>query len=141
MATPEENRRTIQQFWDDMYAADWGAFTAHFTDDATYTDSPTPADEFARGPAQILARLRLAVDPLESIGDERGLMVADEHAVVTEHVEVWKWTTGESMRLPFVSVHELRGAKISRWTDYWDMQTLVNAAPQAWFDHVMQGYT
>ena len=139
MATAEENKRTVQT-WDDMYAADWGAFVAHFTADATYTDSPTPQDEFARGPAEILARLRLAVDPLESIGDERALMVADEDAVVTEHVEVWKWATGETMRLPFVSVHELRDGKIARWTDYWDMQTLVNAAPPAWFEHVMQGY-
>jgi len=140
MATPEENRRTIEQFWEDMYAGRWDAFTAHFTDDATYTDAPTPGDEFARGPAEILARLRLAFDPLASMGDERGLMVADGHVVVTEHVEIWKWTTGEEMRLPVASVHELTDGRISRWIDYWDMQTLVNAAPQAWFEHVLQGY-
>ena len=104
MPTPEENRRTIEQFWSDMYGADWPAFTAHFTEDATYTDAPTPDDEFARGPAEILARLRLALDPLESISDDRGLMVADAHSVVTEHVEIWQWATWVTMRLPFVSV-------------------------------------
>lgn len=140
MATPEENRRTVEQFWADMHARRWDAFTAHFTQDATYTDAPTPDDEFARGPAEILARLRLAIDPLESMGDERGQMIADDRAVVTEHVEVWTWTTGEQMRLPIVSIHELSDGRITRRIDYWDMQTLVNTAPQAWFEHVMAGY-
>jgi limonene-1,2-epoxide hydrolase len=42
--------------------------------------------------------------------------------------------------LPFVSVHEMEGGKIRRWFDYWDMQTLMNAAPQWWIEHIMQGY-
>jgi len=140
MTTAAQNRTSINQFWDDMYAGDLEAFVAHFTDDATYTDAATPEDEFASGKTEILARLRLALDPLESISDERGLMVADVDTVVTEHIELWTWSTGEQMRLPFVSIHQLRDGKIFRWSDYWDMQTLVNAAPQAWFEHVMVGY-
>ena len=29
---------------------------------------------------------------------------------------------------------------ITRWWDYWDMGTLMNAAPQWWVEHIMQGY-
>jgi hypothetical protein len=28
-----------------------------------------------------------------------------------------------------------------RWWDYWDLQTLMGAAPAWWVEHIMQGYT
>jgi limonene-1,2-epoxide hydrolase len=37
-------------------------------------------------------------------------------------------------------VHELDGDKITRWWDYWDLSTLMNAAPAAWVEHIMVGY-
>jgi limonene-1,2-epoxide hydrolase len=42
--------------------------------------------------------------------------------------------------LPFVSVMEVRAGKLVRWWDYWDMQTLMSAAPEWWVEHIMQGY-
>ena len=60
--------------------------------------------------------------------------------VMTEHVETWVWPTGETLPLPVLSVHEVRDGTIVRWTDYWDMAALVNAAPAWWFEHVMQGW-
>jgi len=42
----------------------------------------------------------------------------------------WHWHTGEFVVLPFVSVFDLRDGKIARWWDYWDLGTLMNAAPQ-----------
>ena len=68
-------------------------------------------------------------------------MVADGETVMTEHEEIWGWHTGETVTLPFVSVHELRNGKIVRWFDYWDLQTLMSAAPQWWVEHIMVGYT
>ena len=59
---------------------------------------------------------------------------------MTEHVERWTWQTGETVDLPFVSVHQLEGEKVRRWWDYWDMSTLMNAAPAAWVEHIMVGY-
>jgi len=56
--------------------------------------------------------------------------------VVTEHTETWHWHTGEQVTLPFVSVQELRDGSIVRWWDYWDLQTLMNAAPVWWIEHV-----
>ena len=48
--------------------------------------------------------------------------------------------TGEHVALPFVSVMELRDGKITRWWDYFNLPTLLDAAPQWWLDHIAQGY-
>ena len=139
MSDPELNKKTIEQFWADLYRRDFDAVAAHFTDDAHYTD--VCANEVgATGPARIVARLRLGIEPLAAYEHHPKLVVAEGDAVITEHAEEWHWHTGEEVVLPFVSVHELRDGRISRWHDYWDMQTLMNAAPQWWIDHIMQGY-
>ena len=69
-----------------------------------------------------------------------GTMVAEGDMVIHEHSEEWHWGTGELVVLPFVSVFELHDGTITRWWDYWDLGTLMNAAPQWWLDHIMQGY-
>jgi limonene-1,2-epoxide hydrolase len=135
-----DSRSTVEAFWAALYARDWDAITTFFADDAEYTDVPSPADDVARGPAQIVARLRLGLEPISSYEHVPRAMVADGDTVMTEHEEVWGWRTGESVTLPFVSVHVLRDGKIVRWWDYWDMSTLMNAAPQWWVEHIMQGY-
>ena len=138
--SPGENKHVVVQLWRDLYARDFDAVGAHFLDDGEYTDVPSPADDVARGPAKIAARLRLGLGPLERIDHEIRVVVAEGDTVVTEHVEHWHWPTGEHVDLPFVSVHEFRGGRISRWWDYWDMQTLMGAAPEWWVEHIMKGY-
>jgi ketosteroid isomerase-like protein len=69
------------------------------------------------------------------------VIVAESDTVVTEHAEHWEWPTGEAVTLPFVSVQQIRDGKIVRWWDYWDMATLMNAAPAWWVEHIMKGYT
>ena len=136
----EQNRAIVGAFWAALYARDFDAVATFFSVDARYTDMATPPEEFATGPAQIVARLRLGLDRLSGYEHELGLMVAEGDAVVTEHAETWHWPTGESIVLPFVSVQELRGGAIVRWWDYWDLQTLMNAAPAWWIEHVAAGY-
>lgn len=136
----DANKATVARFWEALYARDWDGIADCFTDDATYTDVPSPEDDVAVGPAQIVARLRLGIEPITEYTHHPRLAVADGDAVITEHAEEWHWHTGESVVLPFVSVHELRDGKIQRWWDYWDMQTLMGAAPQWWIEHIMQGY-
>ena len=131
------NREIVEQLWADLYRRDFAAVGAAFADDGEYTDVPTPADDVARGPEQIGARLRLGLEPLESISHDIRLIIADGDVVVTEHVEHWNWPTGETASLPFVSVHEFRDGKIVRWWDYWDLATLMNGAPAWWVDHIM----
>jgi ketosteroid isomerase-like protein len=133
------NRALIERFWEDMGRRDFAAVRTYFTEDAHYTDVPAPEDG-ARGPDAIEARLRLGIEPLERYVPRPGKMVAEGDMVILEHSEEWHWGTGETVVLPFVSVFELRDGLIARWWDYWDLGTLMNAAPQWWIDHIMQGY-
>ena len=139
MSDASANRALIERFWDDMGRRDFAAVRTYFTEDAHYTDVPAPEDG-ARGPDAIEARLRLGIEPLERYVPRPGKMVAEGDMVILEHSEEWHWGTGETVVLPFVSVFELRDELIARWWDYWDLGTLMNAAPQWWIDHIMQGY-
>jgi limonene-1,2-epoxide hydrolase len=136
----DENRGLIAGFWVDLYRQDFVAVGARFDDQGEYTDIVTPADDVARGPAEITARLRLAFDQLSKLFDEPRHLVAGEDVVMTEHVEHREWPTGETMALDVASVHEIRDGKIIRWCDYWDMNVLAAVAPQWWFEHVLQGW-
>src|SRR5688572_30448150 len=123
-ATTEANRALIQQFWKDLYDRDFDKVASYFTDDGHYTDVAAP-EEGAYGPERIAARLRLGLEPLSAYEHHFKSMAADGDLVITEHAEEWHWKTGESVVLPFVSVHELRDGQIVRWHDYWDMTTLM----------------
>jgi limonene-1,2-epoxide hydrolase len=138
--TAEENKETVRSLWEALYERDWDRIAGFFGDDSEYTDVPSPADDVARGPALIVDRLRLGLERLSGYEHQQRLMVADGDTVVTEHAETWHWHTGEQVTLPFVSVQELQDGSILRWWDYWDLQTLMNAAPEWWILHVAQGY-
>jgi len=56
--------------------------------------------------------------------------------VVTEHAEHWRWPSGESVTLPFVSVQHVHDGTITLWRDYWDLQTLMTASPASWQDRL-----
>jgi limonene-1,2-epoxide hydrolase len=139
--TSDQNKEIVRGLWDALYRRDWDAIAGFFDARSEYTDVPSPADDVARGPALIVARLRLGLERISGYEHDLRLMVADGDTVVTEHTETWHWHTGEQVTLPFVSVHELRDGTIVRWWDYWDLQTLMGAAPDWWIEHVAQGYT
>lgn len=132
-----ENRAIVDTLWRRLYEKDFDGVGALFAPDGEYTDVPTPVDDVARGPAQIAARLRIGLEPLATIGHTIRTLVVDGDTAVTEHVEHWGWPTGEHADLPFVSVHELRDGQIVRWWDYWDLGTLMGAAPAWWVEHIM----
>jgi limonene-1,2-epoxide hydrolase len=138
--TAAENKDVVRSFWNALYKRDWGRIGGFFTADSEYTDVPSPPEDVAKGPAEIVARLRLGLEPISAYEHDLRLMVAEGNLVVTEHAETWHWHTGESVTLPFVSVQEFKGRDIIRWWDYWDLQTLMNAAPGWWIEHIMQGY-
>ena len=85
----DDNRRQVEELWRELYERDFDAVGAHFHDDSEFTDVPWLSDDVARGRAQIAARLRLGLEPLERIHHEVRLMVAEGDVVVTEHVEHW----------------------------------------------------
>ena len=137
----DANKQTVRELWETLYRRDWDSIGRFFVEDSEYTDVPSPADDVARGPDQVVARLQLGLGKLSGYEHGLRLMVAEGDTVVTEHAETWRWHTGEEVTLPFVSVHEFRAGTILRWWDYWDLQTLMNAAPAWWVEHIMQGYT
>ncbi len=126
----------VETMWAAMYAGDWSTFRGCFTDDAVYYDVPVGPAAAARGPEHIEARVRLGFDPLERVRDESVTRIADGDVVMTEHVEVWDWPTGEHVELPFVSVQRLRDGKIALWKDYWNQPTLMDAAPEWWHERL-----
>ena len=140
MAPEDANRRLIEQFWQDLYRRDLDKVGSYFAPDGHYRDVPAP-DPGAFGPEQVAARLRLGLLPIEGHAHHIRNLVAQGHVVMTEHDEEWRWHTGESVVLPFVSVHEIQDGKITRWWDYWDMPTLMNAAPAWWIEYIMSGGT
>ena len=136
----ERNRRIVEELWDDLARRDFEAVAARFTDDGHYTDVPAP-EEGAFGPAEIAARLRLGLEPLAGYAPESGTIVAEGHRVITEHEERWTWDDEHTAVLPFVSVMELDDdGRLTRWWDYWDLGTLMGAAPAWWLEHVAAGY-
>ncbi|MSO38064.1 MAG: nuclear transport factor 2 family protein [Acidimicrobiia bacterium] len=139
MTQAEDNKELIKNFWATLGRRDFAAVAAFFAPDGHYTDVPAP-EEGARGPAAIEARLRLGLEPLERYVLNDGPMTAEGDMVITEHTEDWYWSSGEHVTLPFVSVHEIRDGLVIRWWDYWDLGTLMNAAPASWVEHIMVGY-
>ena len=140
MDAAARNRSIVEALWSDLSARDFAAVAARFAADGHYTDVPAP-EEGAFGPAEIEARLRLGLGRLEGYETKDGTIVAEGSMVVTEHSETWIWDAEHRVTLPFVSVMEFDDdGLITRWWDYWDMTTLMNAAPEWWLTHVMTGY-
>ena len=126
----------VQRFWKALYARDWDGIAGFFGPSSVYWDVPTGPSTAAKGPADIVARLQLGLEGLAGYEHFEGPMVSEGRYVVTEHREVWHWTTGETVSLPFTSVMEVEGDVITLWKDYWDYGTLMNAAPAAWHERL-----
>jgi ketosteroid isomerase-like protein len=139
MSRAEENVKLTEQLWAAVESQDPEALSSLFHDDAEYTDAATPDDDVAKGGAEVVLRLGLAFDGVEIFPTSRNV-VANDDAVMVERVEHWTWRTGEHVDLPIASIVEISGGKISRWVDYWDMQTLLGAAPAWWVEQVMKGW-
>jgi limonene-1,2-epoxide hydrolase len=134
------NSRIVEGLWADLSVRDFAAVAARFTEQGHYTDVPAP-EEGAFGPAEIEARLELGIAPLQSYECLAGTLTAQDSRVITEHSETWVWDDEHQVTLPFVSVMDLDDdGRITRWWDYWDMGTIMNAAPEWWVLHVMEGY-
>jgi limonene-1,2-epoxide hydrolase len=124
------------KFWDALYTRDWERIRASFTEDAIYYDVPVGAAAAAKGPKDIEARLRVGIEPLSDFWQHDVTIVATGDVVMTEHIEVWDFPTGERAELPFVSVQQLQDGLISMWKDYWHQPTLMDAAPAWWHERL-----
>ncbi len=140
--TEERNKQIVARYWDALYSHDWEAVGGFFTADANYVDVGTgESGGGAHGPAQIVARLRLGLEPVERHTHEPGLVAAEGSVVATEHLEVWSFHTGEVIRHPFTSIMELDDdGLITRWWDYSNLSNLLDNAPQWWLEHIAAGW-
>lgn len=134
-ATPRDAapREVTAAFWAALYDRDWPRIRSFFGPDSIYYDVPTGPSTAGVGPDGIEARLRLGLGGLAGYEHVPGVVAEGPGGVVvTEHTEVWTWETGETVALPFVSVQHVRDGRIVLWKDYWDLATLMDAAPPAW---------
>ena len=135
------NVELIQAFWAALDARDFDGVGAFMAPDGHYVDVPVKdVDPGAHGPAETAARLRLGIAPLAEYVVHDGPISASGDFVVTEHSETWTWEEGVSVTLPFTSVMEVVDGRVTRWWDYFDLGTLMNAAPAWWTEHISGGY-
>jgi limonene-1,2-epoxide hydrolase len=123
---------TVVGMWQALSRRDWEALKTFLSDDCIYLDMPVGPTAAARGPEDIVKRLKIGIEPLASYVNHDGLLVANGEDVMYEHSETWHWASGESAVLQFATVHKVVDAKITLWKDYWDMGALANHAPPSW---------
>jgi limonene-1,2-epoxide hydrolase len=141
-ATIERNKAIVASYWDTLYSHDWDGVASFFSDDANYVDKGLgEAHGGAHGPAEIVARLRLGLEPIQSHEHLSATFIAEGNTVVTEHGERWVFDDEVTVDHPFTSVMELDDAgKIVRWWDYSNIDRLVSQGPQWWVEHIMAGW-
>jgi len=133
----EANKRVVEQLWECLYRKDFDGVAACMADDGLYEDVPAP-DRGARGPANVVKRLRVGLDPVARFEHELHRVVAEGDSVLVEHTETWHFETGEQLTNRFVTVHEVRDGKIALWRDYWDLNTMMAQAPKWWIERIAQ---
>ena len=120
----EANKAVVRKLWSTLYTRDWDALAELFSEDAFYEDVPTP-DPGARGATNIVTRLRIGLDPIERFEHHEHRIVAEGDSVILEHTEVWHFHTGEVMKIPFVTVHEVKNGKIVAERYYYNPMALM----------------
>ena len=129
------NRKTVEKLWGSLSARDWPALESCLAEDVHYEDVPTE-DPGARGPENVVKRLRIAFDQLTDHEHRIHHVVCEGDVVFLDHTEVWTFKTGEKATNQFATLHEMRDGKVTRWSDYWDVGGFVAQFPQ-WFIEVM----
>ncbi|WP_396898055.1 nuclear transport factor 2 family protein, partial [Mycolicibacterium sp.] len=123
---------TVRGMWQALSDRNWDLLKTYLSEDCIYLDMPVGPAAAARGPDDIVKRLKIGLEPLASYENFSGLLLAKDGDVMYEHHEEWHWVTGESAVLKFVTVHRVEAGKIALWKDYWDMGALANHAPPTW---------
>ena len=124
---------TVLGMWKALSDRDWDQLKTFLSDDCLYVDMPMPAVA-ARGPENIVARLKIGLEPLSSYVNHDGLLLNNGVDVIYEHSETWGWSSGETVRLRFVTVHRVEGDRITLWKHYSDFTTLMSAAPPSYVE-------
>jgi limonene-1,2-epoxide hydrolase len=133
-------RDAVLGLWQALSRRDWDAVKTFLSDDCLYVDMPVPSLS-ARGPDDIVTRLKMGLEPLAGYENHSGLLVCDGPDALYEHSETWTFATGEQGVLRFVTVHKVLDGKVTVWKDYWDMNSLVAFAPPNHFENLANADT
>jgi limonene-1,2-epoxide hydrolase len=125
---------TVLALWQALSGRDWEAVKTFLSADCVYVDMPVGPTLAARGPDDIVKRLKVALEPLADYENHDGVLVSNGSDVMYEHSETWRWTSGETAVLQFVTVHRVDDGKVSLWKDYWDMGSMTAQAPPTWLE-------
>jgi len=128
--------KTVLGMWHALSDRDWEKLKTFIADECIYVDMPVGPAAAARGPEDIVKRLKVGLEPLAGYENHDGVLVTNGVDVMYEHSETWNWVTGESTVLQFVTVHKVRDDKITLWKDYWDFGGLLNNAPADWMEQL-----
>ena len=127
---------TVHGMWKALSERDWDHLKTYLSDDCIYLDMPVGAAAAARGPEDIVKRLKIGLEPLAGYENHDGVLVSNGTDAMYEHSETWTFKTGESGVLRFVTVHKVVDGKITLWKDYWDMNGLTSFAPPTWLEEL-----
>ena len=125
---------TVLALWQALSGRDWEGVKSFLSTDCVYVDMPVGPTLAARGPDDIVKRLKVGLEPLADYENHDGVLVSNGSDVMYEHSETWRWTSGETAVLQFVSVHRIDDGKVSLWKDYWDMGSMTAQAPSTWLE-------
>jgi len=126
--------KTVLGLWQALSSRDWEAVKTFLAADCIYVDIPLGPTLAARGPDDIVKRLKVALEPLAGYVNHDGVLVSNGSDVMYEHSETWRWISGETAVLQFVTVHRVDDGKVSLWKDYWDMGSMTAQAPPTWLE-------
>jgi limonene-1,2-epoxide hydrolase len=133
-----DSAEVVLGMWRALSDRDWEALKPFLAEDCIYVDMPIGPGAAARGPEDIVKRLKVGLDPLAGYVNHDGVLVSNGTDVMYEHSETWNWVSGESAVLQFVTVHKVRDGKIVLWKYYWDFGGLANHAPKDWMEQLAQ---
>ena len=87
VTSPRSVEDAVRGLWRALSDRDWDGVRAHVSDDCIYLDVPVGPAAAARGPADIVKRLRIGFEPLASYQNFTGLMLDDGTDLMYEHHE------------------------------------------------------
>jgi limonene-1,2-epoxide hydrolase len=122
--------------WRALSRRDWDEVKTYLSADCIYVDMPLGPTLAARGPDDIVKRLKVGLESLADYQNHDGLLVSNGADAIYEHSETWRWDSGESVVLPFVSVHRVIDGRVTLWKDYWDFGAIANHAAPSWMQNL-----
>ena len=139
---PDEVIGPVVGLWQALSKRDWEAVKTFLSDDCIYADLAVGPTLAARGPDNIVKRLKVGLENLADYVNHDGLLLHGPSSaaggvmvdVMYEHSETWTWSSGETALLRFVSVHRVADGKVTLWKDYWDMGSMMSQAPASWME-------